>query len=319
MIWLIGAGVMAGDYVDVLKELKSNFQVISRSVEKSEKLSLEKEINVISGGIDSFLETNPLKCNAAIVAVPVNNLYGVTISLLSYGVKKILLEKPGGIDFDEVKELTCIAEQRGAEVFIGYNRRFYTSVRTAKKMIAKEGGVESFHFEFTEWADSIASLSQPSETKDNWLMANSSHVIDMAFFLGGAPQEFMGFSSGANQLDWHKKSAKYSGAGISDNGATFSYCANWNAPGRWSLEFMTTESRYIFKPMERLSIQRRNSVSAAEVEVDYSLDEKFKPGLFLQVEAFLSDDISDLFPLRAHSNKKTVYDVIEFGGKFKSA
>ena len=45
---------------------------------------------------------------------------------------------------------------------------------------------------------------------------------------------------------------KFCGAGLSKNNIPFSYQANWDAPGRWSLEVLTKYRRYVLRPMEEL-------------------------------------------------------------------
>ncbi|MDN3614791.1 hypothetical protein [Vibrio gallaecicus] len=42
--------------------------------------------------------------------------------------------------------------------------------------------------------------------------------------------------------------------------------------------------------MEALQVQKRGTIPCINVEVDNSLDQEFKPGLYKQVEAFLSGD-----------------------------
>ena len=116
-------------------------------------------------------------------------------------------------------------------------------------------------------------------------MANSSHVIDLAFYLGGQPTELSSYTAG--KLPWHPNAAIYAGAGKTENNALFSYQANWQAPGRWALEFLTSKHRLIFRPMEQLQIQQLGSVAIEPVEIDDSLDHDFKPGLYRQVQAFL--------------------------------
>ena len=290
MFWMIGAGSMARDYIDVLTDMGVDFITVGRSQLNCDTLSLEKRIDVISGGLDLYLSQAPELPDAAIVAVDVEDLYGVAVSLLNFGVKRILLEKPGGIDFFEINALEAFASKVGAQVFIAYNRRFYSSVIEAKKIIAADGGVKSFHFEFTEWSDSIALLPKSESCKSNWFLANSSHVVDLAFYIGGKPKKMHSFVQGLGEVEWYDKHARFSGSGVSDLGATFSYCANWDAPGRWSLEFMTPRNRLIFRPMESLHIQNRNSVVENRIEIDDHLDQKYKPGLYNQVTKFLADE-----------------------------
>ncbi len=315
MIWLIGAGNMARDYIDVLTELDKRFIVIGRSEANSQKLASEKSVEVISGGLIAFLEKQPANCEEAIVAVDVDDLYEVTVSLINYGVKKVLLEKPGAINFEQIALLNNLAKERGVDVYIAYNRRYFVAVKEALKLIEADGGLESFHFEFTEWADNIASLPKSEQCKKHWLMANSSHVIDMAFFIGGFPQSMTSISSGADQLDWHPSASKFTGTGISDNDVLFTYCANWNAPGRWSLEFMTQKNRYIFRPMEKLAIQKRNTVAQEFVDLDYSKEDTLKPGLYDQVDDFLQELPSkSLLSLEQHREKEALYNTISRGG-----
>jgi predicted dehydrogenase len=212
--------------------------------------------------------------------------------LLEYGVKKILLEKPGVGNIEEIYLLKEKSDFYNAEVLIAYNRRFYTSVIESEKIIIEDGGATSFHFEFTEWSHQIKNLPKHRTELQNWFLANSTHVIDTAFFICGRPKEIACFHNGSS--NWHPKSINFVGAGVSEkNEALFSYEANWEAPGRWNLDIMTKDHRLIFKPMEKLQIQNIGSVNVSLIEdIDYSLDEKYKPGLYLQTKAFIENDFS---------------------------
>ena len=93
------------------------------------------------------------------------------------------------------------------------------------------------------------------------------------------------FVSGGEK--WHPKGTIFSGAGISDKNALFTYNANWESAGRWWVEFLTNKNRYVMKPMEQLFVQKRGSISLEKIELEDELDQNFKPGLYKQVEAFL--------------------------------
>lgn len=289
MIWLIGSGPMAEAYISVLKELRKDFIIIGRGEESAKALEVKHQVDVVRGGLTSFLKSNPQKCDQAIIAVGVEQLYACAKELLEYGVKEILTEKPGTMTLEEIQSLSALAKVKDAKVFIAYNRRFYSSVLTAKKMIDADGGVLSFHYEFTEWAHVIEKVKKPKEVLENWLIANSSHVIDLAHHLGGWPSEIKTFSIGKNQLLWHPSNSIFSGAGQTKNGALFSYSSNWIAPGRWSLEVLTSKHRYIFRPMEELQIQKIGSVKVEGVAIDNALDVNFKPGIYRQTFSFLNN------------------------------
>jgi len=233
-VWLIGTGVMARDYVKVLKHLETSFLVIGRRDSTARKFEKMTGCKVMSGGLENFLSISPEIPSHVIVAVNVENLYQITKLLLEYGVKNILVEKPGAMNKKQLKDLTSFSKKKGANVLIAYNRRFYASVLKAKEIIVTGLDITSFHFEFTEWSHIIENLDKPKDVKEKWFLANSTHVIDLAFFLGGKPKKLCTFVSG--NLDWHPASSVFAGAGMSDNGALFSYHANWESAGRWGVE-----------------------------------------------------------------------------------
>ena len=90
-------------------------------------------------------------------------------------------------------------------------------------------------------------------------------------------------------LSWHKPSC-FVGAGVTEKGILFNYQANWDAPGRWAVEFQTPLHRIYLKPIEQLQLQDKGSVKVYPVEIDDHLDKKFKPGFYLETKAFLEDD-----------------------------
>ena len=193
---------------------------------------------------------------------------------------------------------------------MGYNRRFYASVIKAKKLIEDDQGILSFNFEFTEWCDDITNELKNSSTGENWFLTNSSHVLDLAFYLGGEPKELHSFTSGGN--NWHPTATVFAGAGITYSGSLFSYQANWDAPGRWGVEVLTREHRYVFRPLEKLKILKHNTVISESVEIDDQWDLKFKPGLYQQTKSFLQEDSNaPLLDIHKHYEKvKTYYEKI---------
>lgn len=304
--WLVGAGYMGEEYAKVLKSLEVDFLVIGRRRSNVDKIINEFEIDGFSGGLISYLETNPEVPEYAIVAVTVEELKNTTINLINFGIKKILVEKPAGLNKLEIEQLNDLAIINDAEIFVAYNRRFYASVIKAKEIIKNDGGVKSFNFEFTEWSHEIVNLNKPKEVKENWFLGNSTHVVDLAFFLGGKPKDIKSFTSGS--LSWHNSSSIFSGAGISEQNALFSYLANWEAPGRWGVEVLTNSNRLIFRPLEKLQIQKNGSLAITFVDFDDTLDVEYKPGLFLQTQNFLNDNTNDFCTLMDQLNSMDLYN-----------
>ena len=306
-IWIIGAGIIAQEYGKVLKSLGYDFTVIGRGEKSAQSYKEIVDKNVITGGLDSFLLTNPTIADKVIIATNLDSLSNITIKLLNYGVLNIFCEKPGFLYPSELKNVYTIAKEKGANIFYAYNRRFYSSVLKAEEIIKEDGGVKSFNFEFTEWGHVIEKTNKPKEDLENWLYANSTHVIDLAFFLGGDPIQLTSFTAG--ELPWHKPCV-FAGAGITNKGALFNYAANWAAPGRWNVEILTSKHRLYLRPMEQLQIQQLGSVAITPVKIEDSWDKEYKPGFYLETKAFIHNDNTRLCSLDEQIHHINIYNKI---------
>lgn len=285
---------MAIEYAKVLKSLGRDFIVIGRGESSARRFKEATGIDPFIGGLDAFLQLSPEQPDKVINCVRACDLGKTCIKLAEYGIKSILSEKPGFLP-DEANQVLKAASENGTSIYIAYNRRFYSSVLAAEKIIKDDGGLLSFNFEFTEWAHVIeASSTIPEIEKNNLFITNSSHVVDLAFFLGGDPLEISCFQNGT--VGWHTPS-NFVGAGITKLGILFSYSANWNAPGRWSIEMLTAKHRIYLKPMEQLQLQDKGSVKVYPVEIDDHLDKEFKPGFYLEIKSFLDGNVSRLCSL----------------------
>ena len=278
-------GTISREYCKILQRLEIDFSVVGRSKAGVEKFVAETGIHAILGGIDEWKKYQTPETQFAIVAVNLESLAQTTIDLMDRGIRNILLEKPGGINAEEIRKVKDKAIATKSKVWIAYNRRFYASVLKAQEIIREDRGVKSFNFEFTEWPHTILEGGFSENAKKNWFLVNSTHVIDTAFFLGGFPEKLESFT--LKGCDWHPDSAIFSGSGLSETGALFSYQANWLAPGRWSVEVLTTNNRLIFRPLEKLQVQKPKSVATEFIDIDDQLDREFKPGFFKQTELFL--------------------------------
>lgn len=306
-VLIVGTGDIAREYCRVLKKMDIHPDVVGRNPEKARLFGETEGLNAYGGGIAHHMDGNKGPYDYAIVATDIQQLCDATCCLIENGIKNILTEKPGGMNRDEILKVSELADRHGAKVYIAYNRRFYSSTAKAMEIIEQDGGVKSFNFEFTEWAHTIEPLATSKEVKAAWFLANSSHVADLAFFLGGEPREMSSYVSGG--LKWHSKGCVYSGAGVSDKDALFSYQANWAAPGRWAVEVLTARRRLYFKPMEKLAVQEMGSVSVNPVLIDDGIDCEFKPGFYKEVESFVND-IHD-------SKKKTIGDQLRYMDYFE--
>lgn len=304
-ILLVGAGPMARAYALVLKDLQMRFEAVCRSEASARAFQKATGSPAVTGGLETWLARNGAP-RRAIVAVPVADLAAVSAMLLRAGCADILVEKPAGIEAGEIGMLAALAEDMRRRVIVAYNRRFLASVRKARALALEDGGVRSFIFEFTELADKVRRLPYPPSVLANWEIANSTHVIDTAFFLGGEPEHVSGSVSG--DLPWHPRCARFFGHGRTRSGADFAYFADWEAPGRWGIEINTVARRLILRPLETLQVQRRGMFTIEPMEIDDTLDKAFKPGLHRQVQAWMGGEgADDLIDIGEHHRRIVQY------------
>lgn len=304
-LWLIGAGSMAREYAKVLSVLDREFAVIGRSEVSAAAFEKSVGIQVKRGGLLSALsESSPP--DIAIVAVGIGQLSTTASALIEAGTQRVLVEKPAGLNSGEIQALLVIADQMGSDVLVAYNRRYYSSVAAARRMIEADGGVTSCLFEVTEHAGKIAKLDKPHEVKAVWFLANTSHVVDLVISLCGLPVELLTQTGGS--LPWHPVAARFTGSGLTESGVTFSYHGDWEAPGRWGVEICTRKRRLVFRPMEELSVIAWGSDTMERVDIDDRLDREFKPGLYRLTKAFLARDDRLLCHIREHVDNCRIYD-----------
>lgn len=284
-LWLVGSGPMAEAYTVVLEALGVSFSVIGRGKASAAALEAATGHPVRTGGVRAAIAEGHVP-PTAIVAVGVDHLAGTACDLLDAGVERLLLEKPGGLGHDE---LALISEQsNSAEVTVAYNRRHYASTAAARQMIAEDDGVTSFTFELTEWPNATEPVRVDPLVRQRWFLAQSSHVVDLAFHLCGPPVDWDCWQAGS--LPWHRESARFAGAGVTATGATFGFHGDWEAPGQWKLEVMTRQRRLIFRPLERLRVMSIGSLCVSESPIDDQLDRTFKPGVHEQTRLFLEEE-----------------------------
>ena len=306
---LIGAGPMAMAYAAVLKDLNTETRVIGRGEKSAATFTDKTDLEVRTGGLEDYLSSGEALPDFAIVSTPVDALAPNTKALIAAGIKNILVEKPAGLSPEETQDISDFADQHGVNVYVAYNRRFYASVKAAKKLIEADGGATSLRMEFSEFAFRIKDVPTAAHIKSQWLYANSTHVLDMGFFLAGYPKSISGMQAGGS--DWHPAGSQFVGHGQLENGGLFSYHADWDAAPRWMVEVMTPKRTLMFNPLEKLDERSPEGFAVTPVELEDDLDTKFKPGLHAQTHAFLNGDTDSLATIASHDDHmEHIYKVI---------
>ena len=310
-VLLVGAGAMAVEYARVLTHLGEEVVCVGRGPESAASFEVATGIPVGTGPLVSQLGEMRAVPERAIVAVNAMHLTDVTVALLAAGVQRVLVEKPGALDTDEMERLAGAAVAASADVRIGFNRRYLPSVVRARTMIAEDGGPLSVKFDFSEPSRRIAQLSKPERELRTWFYGNSLHVVDLAVHLGGGFDAVSGRTTGS--VSWHPDGAVFVGHARLTGGGSASWHANWTGPGRWGLEGVTAERRLILQPLEQLRVQDHGSFAEHDIELDTEVA-GLKPGLLGQTHAFLTGSGADaLATVAEQSANWPVYDAIRVG------
>lgn len=312
-VLVVGAGYMAIEYCKVLRALDVKTTVVGNSQASADTFYENIGFLPLLGGLDNHIESLASDAFDAVIVASPEHLIGLhSQMLMEKGFRKILIEKPGGFDLGDIMAVHKSSKASQSEVFVAYNRRFFASTLAAKKIIAEDGEVQSFRFEFSEWGHVISGLEKAPGVKDQWFLNNSTHLIDLSYFLCGWPQEL--FSRAKGTTNWHKYGSVFTGAGTTTAGASFSYYANWASPGSFGLEINTNQRRLQFSPIEKLQQKLIGERSFSDVDIDYDLDERFKPGVFEMVRCFLFEPDNDgLITIEQQLINCNVYDAMRTG------
>jgi len=304
---IVGTGYMGKEYAKALDDLGVSFDALCRTKASAESFSELFKCDCYSGGIeDSNVQFS--EYSNAIVAVSVENLKKTCEFLIEKGILSILVEKPAGINRNEIEDLLDFSIKNNSRIGVAYNRRYFAAAIKAKEIIKADGGALSGNFEFTEWSHKIEPLKKGPGVKENWFLANSTHVVDLAFYLMGKPIEMSCQTSG--ELSWHKP-AIFAGSGITENDVLFNYSANWVSAGRWGVEVLTSKRKLILSPMEELQEQLVGTIAVQKVEgIDYSKDEAFKPGIWVQTKYFIEEKFELLKSLEEQVADMDHYDMM---------
>ena len=308
-LWLIGCGNNAIEHFKVLMALDISTTVIGRSKTSCDHFYSKTAIKPFSNGLQNNLALYGAP-KEAIVSVSIDQLFSCTKLLIEKGCKKILIEKPGALEIKELIKLKELKDRYKANLWIAYNRRFYESVRLLKTLTEDDHGIKSLVFEFTEFSSSFQNPNLSDKIKEKTLICNSSHVIDLAFNLIGEPKENKWSYFHSGYLEKHKSSSRFHGSGISKKNIPFSYHADWECPGRWGIDIMTTKSRFILRPLEKLQIITKGSLEAKFVDSSPTLESKFKPGFYEQCKEFISENHTNLKTLEEQINSFKIYKMM---------
>lgn len=281
-IAVVGAGYMAREHIRAFADIPSVriAGIASRTKARAESLAGEYHIPHVCGSVQELYE----KTKADLVVVCVPELAANQVSRSCFEFPWVaLLEKPAGYNLDDAKDIQDVADQKSRRVFVALNRRYYSSTRNALMDIEKVPGPRFIHLLDQEDQARALEAGQPKKVVDNWMYANSIHVIDYLKLFGRGK-----ILSVEQIIPWNSQEPWVVVAKVNFESRDVGlYEGVWNAPGPWSVNINTREKRWEMRPLEQLAYQSAGQRKTEMVE-PHPWDIQFKPGLRLQAEQAVS-------------------------------
>ena len=123
---------------------------------------------------------------------------------------------------------------------------------------------------------------QPKKVVENWMYANSIHLIDyFNIFCRGKIEnvEYL--------IDWEYEKTNFVLTKLNfSSGDIGIYQCYWNAPGPWSVSISNSKIRFDLKPLEKGNYQLYGSRDLLELDID-DYDQIYRPGLYFQAQEAL--------------------------------
>lgn len=271
---------MAREHARALSSLDVDLVgVCSRTASRAKALADDYGMSVYPSISEMYAAT---RADALIVAVP--ELSAPSVCQESFRFPWVcLLEKPVGVNMSVATRILEDARRTRARAFVALNRRSYSATRQALDVLKASDGPRLISILDQEDQDAARAAGQPEEVVQNWMFANSIHLIDYFNFLARGDAVSIQHAS-----PWTPDSPHFVAATIRfSSGDIGIYQAVWNGPGPWSVAVTNPQLRLEMRPLEKLGIQARGERRLTEIE-PASADSEFKPGLLYQGEQLLA-------------------------------
>jgi len=215
----------------------------------------------------------------------------------------ILMEKPMGLELQQARQITKMAEQRSKAVFVGLNRRTMGATMAALNDLNSRDESRFIHVQDQQSLSLAKKIGHVDNVVDNWMFANSVHLVDYITTFGRGEVVDVTVMEA-----WTSQSPERVVAHIKfSSGDTALYTALWNGPGPWSCTISTASKRWEMRPLESASFQNAGERDLHSVETS-AYDKTYKPGFYQQAKAVLEalKSDKDTMAVSAQTALKTV-------------
>lgn len=277
----VGSGYMAREHAKAFQDISGIYfkGVFSKTINHANAFAKDLSIPEVSKSIRELYEIT--KADLVIIAVPEIAINDVATEAFRYPWT-ILMEKPPGYNLSDAESIAHAAKLTGSKVYVGLNRRFLSSTRFLLTQIINHGPL-FIHVQDQQNQKIACEIGHPEKVVQNWMYANSIHLIDYFTFLN--PSEITSVTSIKR---WHsdgEDSVVIAYIEYADGSSGLYECI-WNGPGPWAVSVTTPKKRIEVRPLEQAAIQIAGQRTMEFID-QHPWDTMFKPGLRLQAEEMI--------------------------------
>jgi predicted dehydrogenase len=278
---VVGAGATAREHLRAFRDVPGVelAGICSRSRSKAEAIAAEFGLPAVCQSLgDLAAQARP---DLVVIAVTIPATRAVCMEALGHDWA-LLIEKPLGVDLAEAIDIAAHARSHKRRAYVAFNRRFYASSRWVKAGLDAIPGRRFIRIQDQEDVVAAAADGHAKAVLDNWMFANSIHLIDMMRYFARSPVRDVRIARPwTNVRDFQDVIV----AVDYENGDSGLYEGIWNAQGPWAVTVTTPDRRFEMRPVESAFYQNRNDRTPMPMTAD-PLDSRYKPGFYLQaVEA----------------------------------
>jgi len=309
-IGLIGSGYMATEYLKASSAVE-NLDIVSiysRNNQTAAVLAKNFKILNIAAGVDDFAE---LELDFIIVCVPELATVGIITEFSGLNIP-LLVEKPVGLTLTDALSIESLSKDKNLPIFAALNRRFYGSSRRVLNELSTTSGKRFIQVNDQENTIAALAAGQPSEVVDNWMFANSIHIVDYILIVcRGEPTVLYKRINALNDVSYVVH------ANISfSSGDEALYACYWNIPGGWSVNISTASKTWQLSPLESARSRGIGDRHYTEFEAE-GFDLSYKPGLvrmLLEVQKCIKGQLHGLTTISDANRTMKLIDMIYSNG-----
>jgi hypothetical protein len=289
---IIGCGSIARFHADVLKHLGYTIVAASDIVytDKIKEFCKTYSIKEFAGHWDQLTK---MKLDALWVTASWNSIDEMLLPLLATGIP-IFFEKPVALSSKKIISAIEAYPDSLANTQIGYNRRFYDFIPEIKALISTLD-ISAIELQIPE---SVSGLNNDNLKKVLFLQ-NSSHVIDLLFYLLG--EKDLTVENIKRFQDHNGLPLGYSGLLLSESGIPIHLVAPWNSPCNFGIRFhspgqlvelLPIETARIYEGFEIIEPTQQNPIRRYKPKIlkEFFINKnsaQFKPGFLNQAINFI--------------------------------